>query len=219
MKIRKIEQAFLRKIGYYTLFQIVNILCKSLSITYVNKKVIDKLENENQHFVFAFWHGSMLLPWYLQRYKNFAGLTSKSKDGDLLAKVLKLWKYNVVRGSSTEGGEVALGILLDFAKNGCSISITPDGPKGPYRKMKAGAVISAKKSGLPLVMVGVGFRNKRYLKSWDKFTVPKLFTKAKIVYSDPIRIDNNLSYEETSKMIEKCDKILNKIQEEAETMN
>jgi lysophospholipid acyltransferase (LPLAT)-like uncharacterized protein len=216
MKIRKLEQAFLRKLGHYTLFQIVNVLCKSLRITFKNKETIDKLENENQKFVLAFWHGSMLLPWYLQRYNNFAGLTSKSKDGDLLTKVLKLWKYDVVRGSSTEGGEVALGILLDYAKNDCSISITPDGPIGPYRKMKAGAVIAAKKSGLPLVLVGVGFKSKRNLKSWDKFTVPKLFTKAKVVYSDPIRIDKNLSYDETTKMIEKCEMILNKIQNEAE---
>lgn len=216
MKIRKLEQAFLRKLGHYTLFQIVNVLCKSLRITFKNKEVIDKLENENQKFVLAFWHGSMLLPWYLQRHKNFAGLTSKSKDGDLLNKVLKLWGYNVVRGSSTEGGEVALGILLDYAKNGCSISITPDGPLGPYRKMKAGAVIAAKKSGLPLVLIGVGFKGKRNLKSWDKFTVPKLSTKAKVVYSDPIRIDKDLSYSETTKMIVKCEKILNQIQDEAE---
>ena len=216
MKIRKLEQAFLRKLGQYTLFQIVNVLCKSLRITFKNKEVIDKLENENQKFVLAFWHGSMLLPWYLHRYKNFVGLTSKSKDGDLLTRVLKLWKYNVVRGSSTEGGEVALGILLDYAKNGCSISITPDGPIGPYRKMKAGAVIAAKKSGLPLVLVGVGFKSKRNLKSWDKFTVPKLFTKAKVVYSKPIIINKDLSYNETSKMIEKCEEILNEIQNEAE---
>lgn len=216
MKIRKLEQAFLRKLGHYTLFQIVNVLCKSLRITFKNKEVIDKLENENQKFVLAFWHGSMLLPWYIQRYKNFAGLTSKSKDGDLLAKVLNLWRYNVVRGSSTEGGEVALGILLDYAKNGCSISITPDGPLGPYRKMKAGAVIAAKKSGLLLVLVGVGFKSKRNLKSWDKFTVPKLFTKAKVIYSAPIRIDKDLSYNETSKMIEKCELIFNQIQNEAE---
>ena len=216
MKIRKLEQAFLRKLGHYTLFQIVNVLCKSLRITFKNKEVIKKLENKNQKFVLAFWHGSMLLPWYLQRYKNFAGLTSKSKDGDLLTRVLNLWRYNVVRGSSTEGGEIALGILLDYAKNGYSISITPDGPLGLYRKMKAGAIITAKKSGLPLVLIGVGFKRKSNLKSWDKFTVPKLFTKATVIYSNPIRIDKDLSYNETSKMIEKCEKILNQIQNEAE---
>lgn len=217
MKVKKIEQTFLRKIGQHTLFQSVNLLCKSLRISYKNKNVIEKLENENKKFVLAFWHGSMLLPWYLQRNKNFAGLTSKSKDGDLLAKVLKLWKYQVVRGSSTEGGEIALGILLDFAKNGCSISITPDGPIGPYRKMKAGAVIAAKKSGLPLILVGVGYKSKKNLKSWDKFTIPKPFTKTKVIFSDPIIIKNDLSYEETSKMIEKCDKLLNEIQTKAET--
>lgn len=217
MKVKKIEQAFLRKIGHYTLFQSVNLLCKSLRISYENKEAVDKLEKENKKFVFAFWHGAMLLPWYLQRYKNFAGLTSKSKDGDLLARVLKLWKYQVVRGSSTEGGDIALGILLDFAKNGCSISITPDGPTGPYRKMKAGAVIAAKKSGLPLVLVGVGYKNKRNLKSWDRFTIPKLFTKTKVIFSDPIYVDKNISYDETSEMIVKCDKLLNEIQTKAET--
>ncbi|PIW70586.1 MAG: hypothetical protein COW08_01030 [Ignavibacteriales bacterium CG12_big_fil_rev_8_21_14_0_65_30_8] len=217
MKVKKIEQAFLRKIGQHTLFQSVNLLCKSLRISYENKNIVEKLEKENKKFVLAFWHGCMLLPWYLQRNKNFAGLTSKSKDGDLLAKVLKLWNYQVVRGSSTEGGDIALGILLDFAKNGCSISITPDGPIGPYRKMKAGAVIAAKKSGLPLILVGVGYKSKKNLKSWDKFTIPKPFTKTKVIFSDPIIIKNDISYEETSKMIEKCDKLLNEIQTKAET--
>jgi len=217
MQKDKIKKVFLRKIGQYTLFQAANLLCKSLRISFENKKVIDKLENENKKFVFAFWHGAMLLPWYLQRYKNFAGLTSKSKDGDLLARVLKLWKYQVVRGSSTEGGDIALGILLDFAKNISSISITPDGPTGPYRKMKAGAVIAAKKSGLPLILVGVGYKNKKNLKSWDKFTIPKPFTKTKVIFSDPIFVDKNLGYDETSAMIEKCDKVLNQIQTKAET--
>jgi len=216
MKKDKIKQVFLRKIGQYTLYQAANLLCMSLRISFENKNVIDKLEKENRKFVFAFWHGVMLLPWYLQRYKNFVGLTSKSKDGDLLAKVLKLWKYQVVRGSSTEGGDIALGILLDFAKNECSISITPDGPTGPYRKMKAGAVIAAKKSGLPLILVGVGYKNKRNLKSWDRFTIPKLFTKTKVIFSDEIYVDKNLSYNETSEMIEKCDKLLNQIQTKAE---
>jgi len=58
----------------------------------------------------------MLLPWYLNRNKNFAALISKSKDGDLLAKILKHWKYEVVRGSSSTGGNVALGIMADYAK-------------------------------------------------------------------------------------------------------
>jgi hypothetical protein len=215
MKLRKFRQDTLRFIGNYFLFNIVNVLCKTLRISFVNENVIDELYQNEKNFVFAFWHGTMLLPWYLGRYKNFAALISKSKDGDLLAKILKSWDYEVVRGSSTAGGNVALGIMVDYAKNNYSIAITPDGPKGPIYKLKAGAVITAKKSGLPLILVGVGHSKKRILKSWDKFEIPKFFSHVKVVYSNPIFIKNDLSYEETSKIIEQCERELNRLQKEA----
>lgn len=158
----------------------------------------------------------MLLPWYLNRDKNFAGLTSKSKDGDLLAKILKKWNYQVLRGSSSEGGDIALGLMVDFAKNGYSIAITPDGPKGPPNKLKAGAVVAARKSGLPLVLAGIGFKKKRYLRSWDRFQIPKFFTAVNVIYSDPVYVPENLSREETSKVIKECEKKLNELQSEAE---
>lgn len=216
MKLRKIKQDTLRFAGNYVLFQLVNILCSTLRINFVNKKAIDELEKQNRNFILGFWHGTMLLPWYLNRDKNFAGLTSKSKDGDLLAKLLKKWNYKVLRGSSSEGGNVALGLMIDFAKNGYSIAITPDGPKGPSHKLKAGAVVSAKKAKLPLVLAGIGFKKKRYLKSWDSFQIPNFFTRANVFYSEPIYLNENLSRAETSKIIEECEKKLNELQSEAE---
>ncbi len=215
MKVRKLKQDTLRFIGNYFLLSAVNVLCKTLRITLTNKKVIDDLEKDGNNYVLAFWHGTMLLPWYINRKKNFAALISKSKDGELLAKILKHWKYEVVRGSSSTGGNVALGIMVDYARNKSSIAITPDGPRGPIHKMKAGAIITAKKSGLPLVLVGIGIHRKRILKSWDKFEIPSLFTKANVIFSDPIFIDKNLSYDETSKIIVSCEVKLNELQKKA----
>ncbi|MHB1685981.1 MAG: lysophospholipid acyltransferase family protein [Ignavibacteriaceae bacterium] len=215
MKLKKVQQDFLRFTGHYLLYYAVNVLCKSLKFNYTNKKIIEDLNRQKQNFVLAFWHGSMLLPWYLFRDKNFAALTSQSKDGDLLARILKQWNYNVVRGSSSQGGSVALEILIDFAKNNCSIAITPDGPKGPLHQFKAGAVITAKKSGLPLVLVAAGIRRKRILKSWDKFEVPKLFSGVNILFSDPIYVDNNLSHDETSEVIRNSEIELNKMNDKA----
>ena len=83
-------------------------------------------------------------------------------------------------------------------KTNSSITITPDGPRGPRHKMKAGAVITAKKSGLPLILVGVGIKNNRSLNSWDKFAIPKFFTSAALIYSDPIYVDKDIAYEDTS---------------------
>src|SRR4030066_1262483 len=171
MTLKIIKHDVLRFIGNYTLFFGINILFKTLRISFINKKVIDELERDGNNYVLAFWHGTMLLPWYLHRKKYFAALISKSKDGDLLGKILKRWNYNVIRGSSSVGGDVALSIMVDYAKNNNSIAITPDGPRGPAFKLKAGAIITSKRSGVPLVMAGVAYRKKRNLKSWDSFEV------------------------------------------------
>jgi lysophospholipid acyltransferase (LPLAT)-like uncharacterized protein len=215
MKFRKIRQDFLRFIGNYFIFNLINVLCKTVRITFVNKNILDTLENEGNKYVLAFWHGTMLLPWYIHRKKDFVALISKSKDGDILAKILKNWGYRVLRGSSSTGGKVALQIMIDFAKNNSSIAITPDGPRGPKNKMKPGAVITAKKGKLPLILAGVGCKRKKILKSWDKFEVPWFFTKAKVIYSQPIYLDINLNYAETSGMIKFCETKLNELQNEA----
>jgi lysophospholipid acyltransferase (LPLAT)-like uncharacterized protein len=213
--IKKVKQNIMRFAGRYTLPFMISLLCKSLRIEYVNKEAINILEKEQRNYVFAFWHGTMLLPWYIQRNKNFAALISKSKDGDLLAKVLKYWKYEVVRGSSSSGGDVALGILVDFGKNNKSVSITPDGPRGPVYKFKAGAVITAKKSGIPLILAGTAYSRKKFLKSWDRFEVPVFFSKARVVFSDVINVSKSLSYEYTSILIKKCEEEMTQLQKTA----
>jgi lysophospholipid acyltransferase (LPLAT)-like uncharacterized protein len=106
--------------------------------------------------------------------------------------------------------------MIDYARNKYSIAITPDGPRGPKYKFKAGAVITAKKSGIPIVLAGVGFKKKKVLSNWDKFEIPYFFTTAKIIYSEPIYVESNLSYEETSEVISRCDENLNKLQQLAQ---
>lgn len=219
MNIKEIRRNILRTLGNIFIVRVVNILCRSLKINEVNKEMFSHLINENKNFVAAFWHGTMTLPWFILKNYDMVGLTSKSKDGDLLAKILRYWKYRVIRGSSTKGGDVALGIMIDHAKNKKSIAITPDGPRGPAKKMKPGAVIIAKKTGIPLVLIGVGYKKKKLLKSWDSFQIPNLFSEVNIVYSDPIYVSKELSYDETSKVIENCEKKLNELQSKAEIFN
>jgi len=215
MKPKEAWQNFLRFLGHLLLANIVTLLCKSLRIKKVNEDSIKKLEQQNKNYILAFWHGTMLLPWFIHGSPSFAALTSKSKDGDLLAKLLKHWNYEVIRGSSSSGGEVALGIIIDYAKNKYSIAITPDGPRGPAHKLKAGTVVAAKKTGVPVVLAGVGYKKKKVLNNWDKFEIPYFFSNANIIYSNPVFVNDDLSYDETSAMIEKCEKILNDLQVQA----
>jgi|ERR1017187_5860153 lysophospholipid acyltransferase (LPLAT)-like uncharacterized protein len=215
MKFKKYKQSILRLIGFLVLSQAVDLLCKSMKVTFKNKEVINNLEQQNKNFVLAFWHGQMLLAWYLHRNKKLTALISKSKDGDLLERILKHWKYNVIRGSSSKGGDIALGIMVDSARNNESVVITPDGPTGPMNIMKAGVVITAKKSKTPLILVGIGYKKKRVLKSWDKFEIPKFFSAANAVYSDPVYVDSDLSFTDTSELILNCERKLNELQVDA----
>jgi hypothetical protein len=216
MKAKELKKSFLRLTGHYLINKAVNILCKSLRIKIVNEESIKRLKDENKNFIVAFWHGTMLLPWYLHRNQRVAALISKSKDGDLLARLLRKWNYQVIRGSSSSGGDVALRIMVDYAKNNNSIAITPDGPRGPAKKMKAGAIVTSKKSGLPVVLMGVGYKRKKVLKNWDSFQIPALFSRSNIIYSEPVFIDENLDYDSTSGMINFCEAKMNALQAEAE---
>lgn len=215
MSLHEQKQNILRFFGNHLLYAAITLLCRTLSFNIRNHEKIKEYQDKNKNYILAFWHGTMLAPWYVHRDKNFAALVSKSKDGALLERVLKPWNYSVVRGSSHTGGSIALGILIDFAKNEKSVAITPDGPRGPAYKMKPGAVVTAKRSGIPLILLGVGYNRKRELRSWDKFQIPKAFSKVNLVYSDPIEIDPELSYEETSRILLDCECRLNELQKEA----
>jgi len=216
MKQQKLSQKILQFLGIHFVKYVINVLLQTLRITEVRNMQFEVLEKENKNYVLAFWHGTMLLPWYLKKNKNFYTIISKSKDGEILSRVLTSWNYNVERGSSSKGGSEVLSVLVEKAKSGSSISITPDGPRGPEKELKAGAVIIAKKADVPLVLLGVGISKKVKLSSWDKFQIPYPFAKVSAVYSEPIFIDKDLSYQETDEMINKASKELNSLQKQAE---
>ena len=215
MKTKKNKYHLLRPLGYLLLGRIVAGLCKTLRVNIVNSKQVDEYIARKEKFILAFWHGTMLYPWYHHKNNTMLALISQSKDGELLARTLKYWNYKVVRGSSSKGGDVALGIMVDFAKFEGSVCLTPDGPRGPERAFKAGAVVAAKKSGVPLVLLGVAYQKKSMLKSWDKFQIPQPFSKVQLMYSDPIVIDKNTDRNIVSATIEECEKQLNLLQEKA----
>lgn len=167
----------------------------------------------------AFWHGSMLMGWYLHRPKNkrrISALVSQSPDGEILASVLERWKYTMIRGSSHIGGKEAMQMMIDAVVDGSSLCITPDGPTGPRRVMKMGAVRVAQKAGVPLVLTGIAMKRKKMLRSWDRFEIPMPWTKACVVYSDPIMIDAKLEGEALNKILEGFQSKMLILQQQAE---
>lgn len=215
MKLNNVQKNILRFIGLHIANFVVTVLLNTCKIKIHRDESFKKLIETKQNFVVAFWHGKMMIGWYLHKNSNCAALVSKSKDGNILAHVLTRWNYKVVRGSSHVGGNEALSTITDLIKQNYSMVITPDGPTGPVYKMKAGAVIAAKRTEVPLILVGICSKRKINLKSWDKFEIPLPFSRIEVVYSEPIYIDKELDYEQTSQKILECEAMLNKLQKDA----
>ena len=212
MDLKHLKKRFLWFIGNHFIFFAVQLVIKTLKVKTENYDELQKYLADGKNVIIAFWHGTMILPWYFFRNKNFAGLVSQSKDGEILARVLDRWHYSLERGSSHKGGKEALEILIDKAREKYSIAITPDGPTGPAFKMKAGAVVAAKKTGLPIFLAGAAYGKNVPLKSWDKFKIPLPFSKAALVFSDAIFVDKDLEYGAVNNLIIKTGKELNDLQ-------
>lgn len=147
------------------------------------------------------WHGFMLVLWKYFAFGNGVGVTSKSKDGDVLAALLHSWHYKLIRGSSSQGGGEVLEQMIENSKYR-KIIITPDGPRGPALVPKAGAFVAAQRTGVSLHPCIVTIRSAKYLKSWDSFAIPLPFTQCSIRFLPPIHVSPNLSREEITVLME-----------------
>ena len=132
------------------------------------------------------WHGELFVTPQvyrsLRKKQKTSAIISSHHDGTLIAKTLSMFKIVPLRGSSRQGAKAVLIAAINSLKEGYSVMITPDGPKGPRHTVSSGAVALAKRTNLPLMVVN--FRAKSYwqLNSWDKFVIPKPFTSLEIYH-------------------------------------
>lgn len=128
----------------------------------------------------------MLLGWWLFKDKNYSALVSQSKDGEILTNVLNQWGYNVLRGSSSKGGKEALEELITSSGNS-SVVLTPDGPRGPAKELKNGALIISNKCNIPIIPVSINYGKRKILSgSWDKFEIPYPFSKCEVKFGKEV---------------------------------
>lgn len=138
--------------------------------------------------IYNFWHDRIFLTTYWWRKRRIVVLTSKSFDGEYIARFIQRFGYGAVRGSSTRGAVGAVVEMARLMRAGCTTAFTIDGPKGPPRVAKMGSVLLAKKSGHPLMPVTMTLKSFWKVPSWDSFQIPKPFTRARVYVAQPIYV-------------------------------
>ena len=140
----------------------------------------------NECGIGAVWHNRLLImPLVLKRFfpnRTGAALISASRDGAWIARLVERVGFDVVRGSSSRLGAKAMLQMADVLAAGRDVVIAPDGPRGPVYQLGPGIVLLAQKSGASVFPLHLEFSSCWRLKSWDRFILPRPFSKVRVIF-------------------------------------
>jgi lysophospholipid acyltransferase (LPLAT)-like uncharacterized protein len=214
----KIESPFLHKLGGLLASAAVRRWMCTLDykVAYYDRTVDPVFPECQGQKIYIFWHEYILFPLYLRGHCNMAMLLSRHRDAEILSHAAYHMGFDFVRGSTNRGGAAALRELLAKSKT-MHLTITPDGPRGPRRRLAPGCVYLASKLKLPLVVMGYGYdRPWRVRRAWDQFAIPRPYSRARAVPSGEIFVPPNLDRDGIEHFRGKIERLLNRLTAEAE---
>jgi lysophospholipid acyltransferase (LPLAT)-like uncharacterized protein len=212
----KLESPFLNKLGGLLATAAVRKWIGTLDrrVAYYDAAVEPSLPSRRKR-IYIFWHEYILLPIYIWGHCNVAMLLSRHRDAEILSRVAFHLGYDFVRGSTNRGGTAALRELLAKSRH-MHLTITPDGPRGPRRQLAPGAIYLASKLGMPLVAMGHGYDRPWRAASWDRFALPRPFSRARIIFSPEINVPPHLDRGGLEHFRQRVEALMNRLTGEAE---
>ncbi|MDR3739410.1 MAG: lysophospholipid acyltransferase family protein [Terracidiphilus sp.] len=146
--------------------------------------------------IYCFWHQCVLPCTVYFRHSRAVILISRSFDGELITRTLKLFGYDAVRGSSSRSGREGLLGLKHVIEAGNTAIFTADGPRGPIYQTKMGPIKLAQMTGAPIGAFHLEPEHAWVMKSWDHFLVPRPFTRICVSWAQWTHVEHELSAED-----------------------
>ena len=157
----------------------------------IGEEHVEQVTKEGKAFIPCYWHQQIFFgAWYMRelikRGVKVGFLVSPSKDGEIGANVIKSWGGTVIRGSETRTGAQAMRDMYNLiAREKVSPAINSDGPQGPFHEFKIGDLMLSQFTRAPLLPLAYATTSAWHLNSWDKFIIPKPFSRIAIVIGEP----------------------------------
>ncbi|MBN1594415.1 lysophospholipid acyltransferase family protein [candidate division FCPU426 bacterium] len=172
---------------------IIRLIGLTMRITLIDPNAVAPQARPAVRYIYAFWHNQQILSAFFFRGLGIRVLVSRSRDGELIARVLRHFGFGTVRSSTSSGKVNALRGLARELRSGHHAGITPDGPRGPLYKAQPGAIFLGALSGHAVVPFGCATnRVWRLRRTWDQFEIPKPFSRAVIVFGQPRHIPRRM---------------------------
>ena len=214
----------IRRFLYYYLFPYAGLfLVRLLSATY-RIRIVDP-ENEQDilktrgQVVYASWHQRFFPGFtFFSTRKPIAIMISKSRDGEMAARAVNILGWRAVRGSSSRGGKQALETIKILVGQGYKVGHIVDGPQGPFGTVKPGLIRIAQYADLPIVPTITSGQNRWVFNSWDRFMVPKPFSRVIIRFGSPVYVPRDMGQGEFEQMQEHVAQDLKQLYEDTDAI-
>lgn len=204
-KLRNIART---KFGGIVLYWLLRMYCASVRLKIENENEWSRYLEQGGRVLICVWHQQFLMSVRLfRKYKKYrpSVMTSKSADGDISTRIVEAGGVTAVRGSSSRGGIAALREMIQRMKQYRLGAHTLDGPQGPIGIVKLGAIALANDADAVMVPAVIIADHAWYLHSWDKFMIPKPFSRVIIKFLPKIELPpemNKTEYEKQRKNLE-----------------
>lgn len=177
---------------------LVKLMLLSCRVIKVDGKHFEKeaIEKTNGGLIYVTWHQRMSYHFHYFGARHVTVMISQSRDGEYVTRVAKWLGFKNVRGSSTRGGRAALKEMIQRIKSGEIGGMLADGPLGPARNAKMGAVIMARDTQSPLIPLLWSADRCWMLNSWDRYMIPKPFARIVFHYGEPIWVPDGAGKDE-----------------------
>ncbi len=166
-------------------------------------------------YIYLFWHEYITFPVTLWGGYDVTALVSQHRDGEWITRAANHLGFEIVRGSTSRGGASALRELKRHSER-ANLTIMPDGPQGPRREMAAGPIYLSSRLGVPIVPVGFGYDRPWRMPTWDRFALPKPYSRARSIFGPPITIPRKADRDDLEGYRQRVGAILNRLTDEAE---
>lgn len=165
---------------------VIRLLGWTWRITRSGGEEVASRRRQGLPILYAFWHGQMLPLLVEHAGERVALLVSSHRDGEIITRVARAFGMGAIRGSTSREAAGALRAMVRTLRSGGSIGVTPDGPRGPAHEFSPGPAIASFETGVPVILLAAVADRAWYLRTWDRFMIPKPFARIAIYYHPSI---------------------------------
>jgi len=161
------------------IFHVLNLYTKTLRVRFEGAEKVQRHLENGGRVIMTSWHQRFFGGFFIPQIFKWSPciMISKSRDGDFVARIARQVGWIPVRGSSSRGGREALRAMVQGVNENRIGGHIVDGPTGPPRIIKPGLISLAQSAKAVICPTVVSYEKVWIANSWDRFMVPKPFSR------------------------------------------